>query len=189
MAVAVSKCLLWSGLNLVTPNPDMIYYPFYLACFISKLTNCYPFISSNAISMSLDSLPRTYIILLLLCLSPNPQQLSWLSASLFIFYIFSTSRKSSSISLLTLWISLYPLLADNYINSCIIWTYLFILYLMNSLSNIIIFDIRFINIYKYILFYLKLVIFWLCEYLINFRILRLLWRRPSGSILTLPHFW
>jgi hypothetical protein len=55
LAVAVYKCLLNSGLNLVTPKLDIFYYLFYEYAFIC-LTNYSPFILSNAISMSCDYL-------------------------------------------------------------------------------------------------------------------------------------
>ena len=55
LAVAVSKCLLNSGLNLVTPNPDIFSY-FVYECVFIFLTKSSPFISSNAISISCDYL-------------------------------------------------------------------------------------------------------------------------------------
>jgi hypothetical protein len=58
LAVAVYRCLLNSGLNLVTPKPDILLYSFN-ECYFNKVTNYYPFILSNTISISLDYFPNT----------------------------------------------------------------------------------------------------------------------------------
>ena len=55
LAVAVSRCLLSSGLNLVTPKPEIFSYLFY-EWALTILTKSSPFISSRAISMSWESL-------------------------------------------------------------------------------------------------------------------------------------
>ena len=61
LAVAVYKCLLSSGLNLVTPNPEILSALFFSACCFNSVTNSQPFMLSKAISISFDYLPRTYV--------------------------------------------------------------------------------------------------------------------------------
>lgn len=60
LAVAVYRCLLSSGLNLVTPKLEIVQFLVY-ACFFSRVTNSSPFILSRVISISWDSLPMILI--------------------------------------------------------------------------------------------------------------------------------